>query len=96
MGAAGLVGVTVSRKRPSQEKQERDSAGCYAWAVTQTGFDPIGAEIPPHQRVRIFAQNPTTKSDDVAPAKLTARDAALLDPANWPTLVPLRIRETRV
>ncbi len=38
-------------KGQSMEQQERDRYECYLWAMEQTGFDPSGPLLAPHQRV---------------------------------------------
>jgi hypothetical protein len=40
------------------DQQERDRYECNNWAVRQTGFDPSGPNVPPHDRYRVVAVGP--------------------------------------
>ncbi|MDB6042193.1 MAG: hypothetical protein JWM63_744 [Gammaproteobacteria bacterium] len=40
------------------EQQERDRYECNTWAVKQSGFDPSGPNVPPHDRYRVVAAGP--------------------------------------
>jgi hypothetical protein len=40
------------------DQQERDRYECNAWAVKQSGFDPSGPNVPPHDRYRVVAVGP--------------------------------------
>jgi hypothetical protein len=40
------------------DQQERDRYECNNWAVRQTGFDPSGPNVPPHDRYRVVAAGP--------------------------------------
>jgi len=40
------------------DQQERDRYECNAWAVKQSGFDPSGPNVPPHDRYRVVAAGP--------------------------------------
>jgi hypothetical protein len=40
------------------DQQERDRYECNAWAVKQSGFDPSGPNVPPHERYRVVAAGP--------------------------------------
>jgi hypothetical protein len=42
----------------SPEQQDRDRYECYRWSVQQTGFDPAGPQVAPHQRVEVVAATP--------------------------------------
>jgi len=42
------------------EQQDRDKYECDSWAVQQTGFDPGAPGVPPHQRMQIFDQAPSS------------------------------------
>jgi hypothetical protein len=42
----------------SPDQQERDRYECNAWAVKQSGFDPSGPNVPPHDRYRVVAVGP--------------------------------------
>jgi len=44
------------------EQQERDRYECNAWAVQQSGFDPSGPNVPPHDRYRVVAAGPAPGS----------------------------------
>ena len=44
------------------EQQERDRYECNAWAVQQSGFDPSGPNVPPHDRYRVVAVGPAPGS----------------------------------
>jgi hypothetical protein len=39
-------------------RQDRDRFECYLWARQQTGFDPSGPRLAPHQRLKVVAQAP--------------------------------------
>jgi hypothetical protein len=40
------------------DQQERDRYECNTWAVQQSGFDPSGPNVPPHDRYRVVAVGP--------------------------------------
>jgi hypothetical protein len=40
------------------DQQERDRYECNAWAVRQSGFDPSGPNVPPHDRYRVVVAGP--------------------------------------
>jgi hypothetical protein len=40
------------------DQQERDRYECNSWAVQQSGFDPSGPNVPPHDRYRVVAAGP--------------------------------------
>jgi len=40
------------------DQQERDRYECNTWAVRQSGFDPSGPNVPPHDRYRVVAAGP--------------------------------------
>jgi hypothetical protein len=40
------------------DQQERDRYECNAWAVKQSGFDPSGPNVPPHDRYRVVSAGP--------------------------------------
>ncbi|MDB6090128.1 MAG: hypothetical protein JWN85_2912 [Gammaproteobacteria bacterium] len=40
------------------DQQERDRYECNLWAVKQSGFDPSGPNVPPHDRYRVVAAGP--------------------------------------
>jgi hypothetical protein len=40
------------------DQQERDRYECNNWAVRQSGFDPSGPNVPPHDRYRVVAVGP--------------------------------------
>ena len=40
------------------DQQERDRYECNNWAVKQSGFDPSGPNVPPHDRYRLVAVAP--------------------------------------
>jgi hypothetical protein len=42
----------------SPDQQERDRYECNTWAVKQSGFDPSGPNVPPHDRYRVVAVGP--------------------------------------
>src|SRR6201999_2073180 len=42
----------------SPDQQERDRYECNNWAVKQSGFDPSGPNVPPHDRYRVVAAGP--------------------------------------
>jgi hypothetical protein len=42
----------------SPDQQERDRYECNSWAVQQSGFDPSGPNVPPHDRYRVVAAGP--------------------------------------
>ena len=42
----------------SPDQQERDRYECNTWAVRQSGFDPSGPNVPPHDRYRVVAAGP--------------------------------------
>ena len=42
----------------TRDQQERDRYECNAWAVKQTGFDPSGPNVPPHDRYRVVSAGP--------------------------------------
>jgi hypothetical protein len=42
----------------TRDQQERDRYECNAWAVQQSGFDPSGPNVPPHDRYRVVAVGP--------------------------------------
>jgi hypothetical protein len=42
----------------SPEQQDRDRYECYRWSVQQTGFDPAGPQVAPHQRVAVVPATP--------------------------------------
>jgi hypothetical protein len=42
----------------SPDQQERDRYECNAWAVRQSGFDPSGPNVPPHDRYRVVVAGP--------------------------------------
>ena len=42
----------------SPDQQERDRYECNSWAVKQSGFDPSGPNVPPHDRYRVVAVGP--------------------------------------
>jgi hypothetical protein len=44
------------------DQQERDRYECNNWAVKQTGFDPSGPNVPPHDRYRVVAAGPAPGS----------------------------------
>jgi hypothetical protein len=44
------------------DQQERDRYECNNWAVRQTGFDPSGPNVPPHDRYRVVAAGPAPGS----------------------------------
>jgi hypothetical protein len=44
------------------DQQERDRYECNIWAVKQTGFDPSGPNVPPHDRYRVVAAGPAPGS----------------------------------
>jgi glycine zipper 2TM protein len=44
------------------DQQERDRFECNNWAVKQTGFDPSGPNVPPHDRYRVVAAGPAPGS----------------------------------
>src|SRR5215469_11589019 len=46
----------------SPDQQERDRYECNAWAVRQSGFDPSGPNVPPHDRYRVVAVGPAPGS----------------------------------
>jgi hypothetical protein len=46
----------------SPDQQERDRYECNNWAVRQTGFDPSGPNVPPHDRYRVVAVGPSPGS----------------------------------
>jgi len=46
----------------SPDQQERDRYECNIWAVKQTGFDPSGPNVPPHDRYRVVAAGPAPGS----------------------------------
>ena len=46
----------------SPDQQERDRYECNAWAVKQSGFDPSGPNVPPHDRYRVVAVGPAPGS----------------------------------
>ena len=44
------------------DQQERDRYECNTWAVQQSGFDPSGPNVPPHDRYRMVAVGPAPGS----------------------------------
>jgi len=44
------------------DQQERDRYECNSWAVQQSGFDPSGPNVPPHDRYRVVAVGPAPGS----------------------------------
>jgi hypothetical protein len=44
------------------DQQERDRYECHSWAVQQSGFDPSGPNVPPHDRYRVVATGPAPGS----------------------------------
>ena len=46
----------------TRDQQERDRYECNAWAVQQSGFDPSGPNVPPHDRYRVVAMGPAPGS----------------------------------
>jgi hypothetical protein len=44
------------------DQQERDRYECNTWAVQQSGFDPSGPNVPPHDRYRVVAVGPAPGS----------------------------------
>ena len=42
----------------TRDQQERDRYECNSWAVQQSGFDPSGPNVPPHDRYRVVAVGP--------------------------------------
>jgi hypothetical protein len=44
------------------DQQERDRYECNSWAVQQSGFDPSGPNVPPHDRYRVVAAGPAPGS----------------------------------
>ena len=46
----------------SPDQQERDRYECNSWAVQQSGFDPSGPNVPPHDRYRVVAVGPAPGS----------------------------------
>jgi hypothetical protein len=44
------------------DQQERDRYECNSWAVKQSGFDPSGPNVPPHDRYRVVAAGPAPGS----------------------------------
>jgi hypothetical protein len=55
--AASTVNVYPSNGQ-SAEQADRDRYECHEWAVQQTGFDPSGTHVAPHQRVDVVAAAP--------------------------------------
>jgi Glycine zipper 2TM domain len=45
-------------KGQTPDQQERDRYECNAWAVKQSGFDPSGPNVPPHDRYRVVSAGP--------------------------------------
>jgi len=56
--AASTVYVYSSNGQ-SDEQSDRDRYECHLWAVQQTGFDPSGTQLAPHQRLEVVAVPPS-------------------------------------
>jgi hypothetical protein len=56
--AASTVYVYPSNGQ-SDEQSDRDRYECHLWAVQQTGFDPSGTQLAPHQRLEVVAAPPS-------------------------------------
>ena len=60
------------------DQQERDRYECNNWAVKQTGFDPSGPNVPPHDRYRVVAAGPAPGSGTAVGAVTGAILGALI------------------